>query len=45
VAAARDIAVMLGIEARSHAAQVGTRAELLEQGRQHPRNPHTAPVH
>jgi len=42
VAAARDIAAMLGIEARSHAAQVGTRAELLEQGRQHPRNPHTA---
>jgi hydroxymethylglutaryl-CoA lyase len=42
VAAARQIAAMLGIEARSHAAQVGTRAELLEQGRAHPRNPHTA---
>lgn len=40
VAAARDIAAMLGIEPRSHAAQVGTRAELLEQGRAHPCNPH-----
>ena len=38
VAASRDIAAMLGIEPRSHAAQVGTRAELLEQGRSHPRN-------
>lgn len=38
VAAAREIAAMLGIEPRSHAAQVGTRAELLEQGRAHPRN-------
>ena len=38
VAASRDIAAMLGIEARSHSAQVGTRAELLEQGRSHPRN-------
>ena len=37
VAAARDIATMLGIEPHSHAAQVGTRAELLEQGRSHPR--------
>jgi len=42
VAAAREIAAMLGIEPRSHAAQVGTRAELLEQGRAHPRNPHPA---
>jgi hydroxymethylglutaryl-CoA lyase len=38
VAASRDIAAMLGIEPRSHAAQVGTRAEMLEQGRSHPRN-------
>ena len=38
VAASRDIAAMLGIEPRSHAAQVGTRAELLEQGHSHPRN-------
>ena len=37
VAAARDIAKLLGIEARSHAAQIGTRQELLEQGRSHPR--------
>ena len=42
VAASREIAGMLGIEPRSHAAQVGTRAELLEQGRAHPRNPHPA---
>lgn len=42
VAASREIAAMLGIEARSHAAHVGTRAELLEQGRAHPRNPHAA---
>ena len=41
VAAARDIAAMLGIEARSHAAHVGTRSELLEQARHHPRNPQT----
>ena len=41
VAASREIAAMLGIEARSHAAQVGTRAELLQQGRHHPRNPQT----
>lgn len=40
VAAARDIAAMLGIEACSHAAHIGTRAELLQQGRHHPRNPH-----
>lgn len=39
VAASREIAAMLGIEARSHAAHVGTRDELLEQGRHHPRNP------
>lgn len=38
VVASREIAAMLGIEPRSHAAQVGTRAELLEQGRTHPRN-------
>jgi hydroxymethylglutaryl-CoA lyase len=42
VAAARDVAAMLGIEARSHAANAGTRAELLEQGARHPRNPHAA---
>ena len=42
VAASRDIAVMLGIEPRSHAAHVGTRAQLLEQGRLNPRNPHFA---
>jgi hydroxymethylglutaryl-CoA lyase len=41
-AAAREIAAMLGIEARSHVAHIGTRAELLEQGRLNPRNPHTA---
>jgi len=41
VAASRDIAGLLGIEARSHAAHVGTRAELLDQGRNHPRNPQT----
>jgi hydroxymethylglutaryl-CoA lyase len=38
VAASRDVAAMLEIEPRSYAAQVGTRAELLEQGRAHPRN-------
>jgi hydroxymethylglutaryl-CoA lyase len=38
VAASREIAAMLGIEPRSHAAQVGTQAELLEQGRSHPRH-------
>ena len=38
VAAAREIAALLGIEPRSHAAQVGTRAELLAQGRDHPRH-------
>jgi hydroxymethylglutaryl-CoA lyase len=38
VAASREIAAMLGIEPRSHAAQVGTRDELLEQGRSHPRH-------
>jgi hydroxymethylglutaryl-CoA lyase len=42
VAASREIAAMLGIEARSHAVHVGTRDELLEQGRHHPRNPQTA---
>lgn len=41
VAASREIAAMLGIEPRSHAAQVGTRAELLAQGAAHPRNPHS----
>lgn len=43
VAAAREIAAMLGIEAGSHAAQVGTRSELLNQGQHNPRNPQTAP--
>jgi hydroxymethylglutaryl-CoA lyase len=37
VAAARDVATLLGIEARSHAVQVGTRDDLLEWGRSHPR--------
>jgi hydroxymethylglutaryl-CoA lyase len=41
-AASREIAALLGIEPRSHVAHVGTRAELLEQGRLHPRNPHPA---
>jgi hydroxymethylglutaryl-CoA lyase len=44
VAASREIAAMLGIEARSHAAQIGTRAELLEQGQHHPRNPQQQPA-
>lgn len=38
VAASRDIAALLGIDARSHAAQVGTREELLRQGRSNPRH-------
>lgn len=38
VAASREIAAMLGIDARSYAAQVGTRDELLQQGRAHPRH-------
>lgn len=37
VAAARDVARLLDIEPRSHAAQIGTRDELLEQGRSNPR--------
>lgn len=37
VQASREIARMLDIEPRSHAAQVGTRAELLRQGHDHPR--------
>jgi hydroxymethylglutaryl-CoA lyase len=41
-AAAREIAAMLDIEPRSHVAHIGTRAELLEQGRLNPRNPHPA---
>jgi hydroxymethylglutaryl-CoA lyase len=41
-AASREIAALLGIEPRSHVAHIGTRAELLEQGRLHPRNPHPA---
>jgi hydroxymethylglutaryl-CoA lyase len=41
-AASREIAAMLGIEPRSHVAHIGTRAELLEQGRLNPRNPHPA---
>lgn len=38
VAASRDIAAMLGLQPHSHAALVGTRAELLEQGRSNPRH-------
>ncbi len=38
VAAARDIARLLDIEARSHSAQIGTRDEILEQGRNNPRH-------
>lgn len=38
VAAARDVAALLEIEPRSHAALVGTRAELLDQGRANPRH-------
>ncbi len=37
VAAARDIARLLDIEPRSFSAAIGTRDELLEQGRTHPR--------
>lgn len=37
VAAARDVAQLLGIEARSHAVQAGTCDDLLERGRLHPR--------
>jgi hydroxymethylglutaryl-CoA lyase len=37
VAASREIADLLGIDPHSHAAQVGTRDELLKQGREHPR--------
>ena len=37
VAAARDVAQLLGIEAHSHAVQVGTRDDLLARGRLHPR--------
>ena len=36
-AAARDIAVMLGIEAASHTAQVGTRADVMDGARKAPR--------
>lgn len=38
VAASREIAGMLGIQPHSHSALVGTRAELLEQGRANPRH-------
>lgn len=38
VAASRDIAALLGITPHSHSALVGTRAELLEQGRANPRH-------
>lgn len=36
-AAARDIAVMLGIEAASHTAHVGTRADVMDGARKAPR--------
>jgi len=41
VAASRDIAALLGITASSHAAQIGTRDEMLKQGQHNPRNPQT----
>jgi hydroxymethylglutaryl-CoA lyase len=41
VAASREIAALLGIEPRSHAAQVGTR-RADRAGPAHPRNPHPA---
>lgn len=43
VAASREIAQMLGIQPGSHAAHIGTRAQLFEQGQHNPRNPQTAP--
>ena len=41
VAASRDIAALLGITPGSHAAQIGTRDEMLNQGQHNPRNPQT----
>jgi hypothetical protein len=41
VAASRDIASLLGITPGSHAAQIGTRDEMLTQGQHNPRNPQT----
>lgn len=38
VAASRDVARLLGIAPRSHSAQIGTRDELLDQGRSNPRH-------
>lgn len=38
VAAARDVARLLDIDPRSHAAQAGTRAEVLDKGRAQPRD-------
>jgi hydroxymethylglutaryl-CoA lyase len=42
VAASREIAALLGITAGSHASQIGTRDEMLNQGKHNPRNPQTA---
>ena len=42
VAASREIAALLGITASSHASQIGTRDEMLNQGKHNPRNPQTA---
>jgi len=42
VAASREIAALLGITPGSHASQIGTRDEMLNQGQQNPRNPQTA---
>jgi hydroxymethylglutaryl-CoA lyase len=42
VAASREIAALLGITASSHASQIGTREEMLNQGKHNPRNPQTA---
>ena len=42
VAASREIAALLGITAGSHASQIGTREEMLNQGKHNPRNPQTA---
>ena len=37
LAAARDVAALLGIEPRSHIAHCGTRADVMEMGRRHPK--------
>jgi hydroxymethylglutaryl-CoA lyase len=42
VAASREIAALLGITPGSHASQIGTRDEMMNQGQQNPRNPQTA---